>query len=145
MDITAIGIDIGSTNVKLYCLGNGHGDRFGVAAHEGNLAGTLARLFSELDIPGEPNGLRALATGTEGRHRLALPDVIAPVAVEAGLAELRLRPRAAVSMGGEDLVAYVLDPNGRISSTYSGNKCASGTGEFYRQQLSYLYTHLRSP
>ena len=38
-------------------------------------------------------------------------------------------------MGGEDLVVYVLNDRGRIVNTYSGNKCASGTGEFLRQQL----------
>jgi len=38
-------------------------------------------------------------------------------------------------MGGEDLVVYVLNDRGRMVNTYSGNKCASGTGEFFRQQL----------
>jgi predicted CoA-substrate-specific enzyme activase len=134
MDATKLGIDIGSTNVKV-CWITAGGQRHGVAAHEGNLTSALTRIFDDLRIPGQPNGLRALVTGTEGRHRLMVPDVIAPVAVERGLEVLGLRPRAVVSMGGEDLVLYVVSQNGRIVSTYSGNKCASGTGEFFRQQL----------
>jgi hypothetical protein len=40
-----------------------------------------------------------------------------------------------VSLGGEDLVVYLLDGRGRVQTTIAGNKCASGTGEFFRQQL----------
>ena len=47
----------------------------------------------------------------------------------------RLRPDAVVSMGGEDLVVYTVNAQGHIVNTYAGNKCASGTGEFLRQQL----------
>ena len=42
---------------------------------------------------------------------------------------------AVVSMGGEDLIVYSLD-HGKIVNSFSGNKCASGTGEFLKQQLS---------
>ncbi|GAB6392548.1 MAG: activator of 2-hydroxyglutaryl-CoA dehydratase [Treponematales bacterium] len=43
---------------------------------------------------------------------------------------------AVVSMGGEDLVVYRLDGAGKIVNSFSGNKCASGTGEFLKQQLA---------
>jgi predicted CoA-substrate-specific enzyme activase len=39
-------------------------------------------------------------------------------------------------MGGEDLVVYSLDKSGKIINNFSGNKCASGTGEFLKQQLA---------
>ncbi|MEK7705924.1 MAG: BadF/BadG/BcrA/BcrD ATPase family protein [Myxococcota bacterium] len=130
-----IGIDVGSTNVKIYCRGNGAGDRSAVAAHEGDLRGALTRLFADIDVACYPNGHRALATGTAGRHRLKLPEVIAPLAIEAGIRALCLTPRAVVSMGGEDMVVYVLDGHGKIVTSYSGNKCAAGSGEFFRQQL----------
>ena len=132
MESALLGIDVGSTNVKLCQLGGGD-DVFGVLAHEGNLEGAVSRLAAELGVGG--NGTRGVVTGAEGRHRLRLPEIIAPVAVERALAVLDLQPRAVVSMGGEDLVVYVLDAHGRIVSTYAGNKCASGTGEFFRQQL----------
>jgi len=127
-----IGIDIGSTTLKLCLVSQNDGVEHAILPHEGDLPGTLARLLDSLAIAAP---VRGMVTGTEGRHRIELPDVIAAVAIESGLDALRLEPRAVVSMGGEDLVVYVLDDRGRIVNTYSGNKCASGTGEFLRQQL----------
>ncbi len=43
---------------------------------------------------------------------------------------------ALVSLGGEDLVVYTIDKNNKIITSFSGNKCASGTGEFFKQQLA---------
>ncbi|MBN2494522.1 MAG: activase, partial [Deltaproteobacteria bacterium] len=134
MNDRSLGIDVGSTNLKLCLLSGDGGVQHAVLPHEGDLPGTLSRLTAELGANRMP-GLTGLATGTGGRHRIELPEVIAAVAIESGLDALRLRPRAVVSMGGEDLVVYVLDSRGRIVNTYSGNKCASGTGEFFRQQL----------
>ncbi len=132
---TTLGIDIGSTTLKLCQLTtNGGGATHAVLAHDGDLPGTLARLFERLGVEPGPE-YKGLVTGTEGRNRIKLPDVIAAVTIESGLQALDLKPRAVVSMGGEDLVVYVLDRQGRIVNTYSGNKCASGTGEFFRQQL----------
>src|SRR5512139_433457 len=129
----ALGIDIGSTTLKLCLLSQeGGGVEHAVLPHEGDLPGTLKRL---LDSLGAAPPLRGMVTGIEGRHRIRLPEVIAALAIESGLDALALKPRAVVSMGGEDLVVYVLNDRGRIVNTYSGNKCASGTGEFLRQQL----------
>jgi predicted CoA-substrate-specific enzyme activase len=131
-----LGIDIGSTNVKICTVdadGNVTGHR--IWAHEGDVGGALRHLLRDPGPGTAPGETRGAVTGTEGRHRVALPEVISPVAIERGLAVLDLRPRAVVSLGGEDLVVYVLDDGGRIVSTYAGNKCASGTGEFFRQQL----------
>jgi len=127
-----LGIDTGSTTLKVCVLSPDGGVEHAVLPHDGDLPGTLERLMSGLDVTAQ---MRALVTGTEGRHRLELPEVIAAVAIESGLLALGLAPRAVVSMGGEDLVVYVLNDRGRIVNTYSGNKCASGTGEFLRQQL----------
>ncbi len=134
----ALGIDIGSTTLKLCLLfGDGKAEH-AMLAHEGDLPGTLARLLEGLDL----TGAKGLVTGNEGRHRIALPEVIAAVAIEAGLQALDLRPDAVVSMGGEDLVVYTLDRQGHIVNTYAGNKCASGTGEFLRQQLGRMNMRL---
>jgi predicted CoA-substrate-specific enzyme activase len=129
---TTLGIDIGSTTLKLCLLSPGGSTSHAMLAHEGDLPGTLARLWDGLRPDAE---VRGMVTGTEGRNRIALPEVIAAVAVEAGLRALELEPDAVVSMGGEDLVVYTVDRRGHIVNTYSGNKCASGTGEFFRQQL----------
>ncbi len=128
-----LGIDIGSTNLKLCLLGSDGTVRPGVRAHAGDVAGAWDRLAHELDLAGATP--KTLVTGSEGRHRFNVPEVIAPVAAERGLEALGLKPRAVVSMGGEDLVVHLLDDSGHVVSTYAGNKCASGTGEFFRQQF----------
>jgi predicted CoA-substrate-specific enzyme activase len=45
---------------------------------------------------------------------------------------------AVVSLGAESFIAYGLDADGTIGSVESGNKCASGTGEFLVQQVGRL-------
>ena len=143
MTTKTLGIDIGSTSLKLCLLSDAPEDRVehAILAHEGHLAGTLTRLFEIIGL-GAAASVRGVVTGAEGRRRIALPDVITAVAIERALEALALRPRAVVSMGGEDLVVYVLDSRGRIVGTYAGNKCASGTGEFFRQQLGRMNLRL---
>jgi predicted CoA-substrate-specific enzyme activase len=127
-----LGIDIGSTTLKLCLVSQDNGAEHAILPHEGDIPGTLTRL---MDLLGAIRPLRGIVTGNEGRRRVELPEVIAAVAIESGLDAVKLKPRAVVSMGGEDLVVYVLNDRGRMVNTYSGNKCASGTGEFFRQQL----------
>lgn len=137
-----LGIDIGSTNVKMVSLDGNGGMIDGLLAHDGDVPGAIRQLMGDLKIKGG-NGTLALATGNEARRRLAVGEVIAAEAIEAGLRALSLKPRAVVSMGGEDLVLYGVDDNGRIINNWSGNKCASGTGEFYRQQLGRMNLDLK--
>ena len=42
---------------------------------------------------------------------------------------------AIVSAGATNFMVYLLDRHGHIARVYSGNKCASGTGEFFLQQI----------
>ncbi|HYA86007.1 MAG TPA: acyl-CoA dehydratase activase, partial [Nitrospirota bacterium] len=134
-----LGIDIGSTTLKLCLVSQDNGIEHAILPHEGDLPGTLTQLMDRL---GAVRPLRGIVTGNEGRHRVKLPEVISAVAIESGLDAVNLKPRAVVSMGGEDLVVYVLNDHGRIVNTYSGNKCASGTGEFFRQQLGRMNLRL---
>ncbi len=129
-----LGIDIGSVNVKVCLLDDDGTPRHAVVAHEGDLDAALKEAFGRIALlPGDL--LPAMATGGTGRSRLAVPDLIPPIAIEAALRSKGLRPRAVVSLGGEDMVVSVFDNAGRIQTSYAGNKCASGTGEFFRQQL----------
>jgi len=40
-----------------------------------------------------------------------------------------------VSAGGENFLVYILGKDGKIWAVRTGNKCASGTGEFFLQQI----------
>ncbi|MBW2576259.1 MAG: activase, partial [Deltaproteobacteria bacterium] len=50
---------------------------------------------------------------------------------------------AVVSAGGETFMVYVLNRLGQISNVLTGNKCASGTGEFFLQQLRRMNVSLK--
>ena len=104
-----------------------------VIPHEGNFQQALHRTLSSGQIP---PGTLTLVTGTEGRNLFAINSVIESICIEEALKRLKDPVLAVVSMGGEDLVVYTLGENNKILTTFSGSKCASGTGEFFRQQLA---------
>jgi predicted CoA-substrate-specific enzyme activase len=106
-----------------------------VHPHDGNPKKTLIHALDGLDLAGFD---RVAATGRKFRHVVRLSSIPEPQAVE--YAYQFTRPAhtscpAVVSAGGETFMAYVLDASGRISNVLTGNKCASGTGEFFLQQI----------
>ena len=111
-----------------------------VEQHEGNFLYTLNKILTSRHIPA---GVKALATGTEGRLLLNINSVIEPLCIEEALKNLNYDADALVSLGGEDLVVYAIDKNKRIITSFSGNKCASGTGEFFKQQLARMNMGLK--
>ena len=130
----SLGINIGSSNVKVTML-EGHSILWSkVEPHEGNFLYTLKEILSSQNIPAD---IPALATGTKGRHLLNINSVIEPLCIEEALKHLDYEVDAVVSLGGEDLVVYTIDNKSKkIITSFSGNKCASGTGEFFKQQLA---------
>lgn len=127
-----LGINIGSSSVKLVCLEEGKTLWSRVVPHEGNFLGVIKRELQDKCVDGET---RALVTGTEGRYLVKLPTLIEPICVEKAMEASGADVDAVVSMGGEDLIVYTLGKDGKIINNFSGNKCASGTGEFFKQQL----------
>ena len=135
----SLGINIGSSNVKAALLEENRILWSAVEPHEGNFLDTLKKIL--LSRPVSP-GIKTLATGTEGRHLLNINGAIEPLCIEEALKNLQYRVDALVSMGGEDLVVYTIDKANKIITSFSGNKCASGTGEFFRQQLARMNMRL---
>ena len=129
----SLGINVGSSNVKTVMLEDSNIVWSDVEPHEGNFLDTLNKILSTHELPKDIN---TLATGTEGRHLLNINSVIEPLCIEEALQKLNYSIDALVSMGGEDLVVYTIDQNNKIITSFSGNKCASGTGEFFKQQLA---------
>jgi predicted CoA-substrate-specific enzyme activase len=101
--------------------------------HEGDFSTAVRKLLRGGKVS---LGVPTLVTGNEGRFMFDATGTLEPLCVEAALRALNLSAVAVVSMGGEDLVVYSLDKNGKIINNFSGNKCASGTGEFLKQQLA---------
>jgi predicted CoA-substrate-specific enzyme activase len=104
--------------------------------HEGDFPSAIKKLLEDGKAQ---EGIPALATGNEGRFMFNVTGTLEPLCAEAALRALGPAGKgvdAIVSMGGEDLIVYRLDEAGKIVNSFSGNKCASGTGEFLKQQLA---------
>jgi predicted CoA-substrate-specific enzyme activase len=135
----SVGINIGSTSLKMVLFEyEGAAERgrpvwSAAVPHEGDIAAAVRKLLAEGNILA---GVPALVTGNEGRFMFDVSGTLEPLCVEAALRSLDLKADAVVSMGGEDLIVYSLDASGKIINNFSGNKCASGTGEFLKQQLA---------
>lgn len=90
---------------------------------------------------GQVDGLENLRIGVTGRKfrkLLSLSSISEPEAVELAYRQILLPDdpcRVIISVGGETFMVYHLNENGRIQNIHTGNKCASGTGEFFLQQL----------
>jgi predicted CoA-substrate-specific enzyme activase len=77
-------------------------------------------------------------TGRAFRSAVSLTTISEPQAIEYALRaafEGQIMPDALISAGGETQMLYKVGPHGAILSAQSGNKCASGTGEFFLQQI----------
>lgn len=104
-------------------------------SHEGNPRKALLDILGSMDLSSFD---RITATGRRFRHYINLSSISEPEAVE--YAYRFLKPEntacpAVISAGGETFMVYKLDRYGRIANVVTGNKCASGTGEFLLQQL----------
>ncbi|MDR2568956.1 MAG: acyl-CoA dehydratase activase [Oscillospiraceae bacterium] len=128
----ALGINIGSTSLKMVLVEHGKPIWNNAATHEGDFGTVAKKLLKDGNIP---TGISSLITGNEGRFMFNISGTLEPLCVEAAIRGLEIDANAVVGMGGEDLIVYSLD-SGKIVNSFSGNKCASGTGEFLKQQLA---------
>jgi len=133
------GICIGASNIKIIAGEVSEGVFESklkiVKPHDGNARKVLYDLLRDHVAP---NTLVAV-TGRKLKDQLELPQISEPEATEIALqqilAGLPEKVEAAASVGGENFMVYELDQSGRIVSVHTGNKCASGTGEFFLQQI----------
>lgn len=102
--------------------------------HEGNPHDCLLEVLGSLDCGKNP----ILITGRKFRNYVQLRSITEPEAAEYALRFVSNgndKFDALVSAGGETFMVYLLDPGYRITGISTGNKCASGTGEFFLQQI----------
>ena len=134
----SLGVNVGSASIKMVLAEEGLPVWSAYGIHEGDFKTAAKKLLEEGDIPA---GILTLVTGNEGRFMFEVAGTPEPLCVEAALQALKLNADAVVSMGGEDLIVYRL-AEGKIVNSFSGNKCASGTGEFFKQQLARMHMEL---
>ena len=97
--------------------------------HHGNPRKIIEEIFRE-EIPD-----KIVVTGRKLRKLLNITSIPEPEAVELAAEYLKLDTDIIISAGGENFIIYLLDKNRKISKCLTGNKCASGTGEFFLQQI----------
>jgi predicted CoA-substrate-specific enzyme activase len=136
----SLGICIGATTLSTVGLLANGDNRISttdilIEPHDGNPQKTLLKTLKELNIN---NYSRIAVTGRKFRHFVNLSSISEPEAVESALLHINGEAEhfnAIVSTGGETFMVYALGKDGRITSVQTGNKCASGTGEFFLQQI----------
>ncbi len=117
---------------------------FTLHTHEGNPKQTLLSIFEKQNIESYD---RIVATGRRYRNFVQLTSISEPEAVEYAYHFVKpseISSPAIVSAGGETTMVYVLNRMGRITNVLTGNKCASGTGEFFLQQLRRMNVSLET-
>lgn len=144
----SLGICAGASTISLVLLAT-NGDKTDILktitkSHEGDPAGAVLNALKEI---GPIDKTRIAVTGRKFRHLLALPTISEPQAIETALKFNALAAkgyRTLLSVGGETFMAYLLDADGKVETVHTGNKCASGTGEFLVQQLGRMGLDLKS-
>ena len=137
-----LGIDIGSTTVKIAILDESHQILFAdYERHFANIQETLASLLSKaIDKLGEMT-VHPVITGSGGlalANHLEVPFVQEVIAVSSSLQELAPKTDVAIELGGEDAKIIYFE-GGNIEQRMNGI-CAGGTGSFIDQMASLLQT-----
>ena len=103
--------------------------------HHGNSKKGLLEIIKEVDLN---NFDRICITGRKFRKNINLTSITEPEAIEYSLQSMLNKKKnynVLISAGGESILVYELDQNNTIKNVFTGNKCASGTGSFLKQQL----------
>lgn len=123
------------SNNQAKCDGKPRIVKYSLHPHEGDPKHTLLSAIKDVDLQSFD---RIGATGRRFRSFVNMASISEPEAVEYAYRYVKpegISCPAVVSAGGETFMVYVLDRFGQISNVLTGNKCASGTGEFFLQQL----------
>jgi predicted CoA-substrate-specific enzyme activase len=135
--VKSLGLCIGASTTKLAIVdGEGSVIRTEIAKHECNPGKTLTDLIGSLDIR---EYSYVTVTGRKLKELISLPSITEVEATELALKDYLRGTKetfdALVSLGSENFILYELEHIGRIINIRTGNKCASGTGDFFLQQI----------
>ena len=137
-----LGIDIGSTTVKIAILNDMHELLFSdYERHYANIRETLCTLLKkDYEKLGHLN-IHPMITGSGGltlANHLEVPFVQEVIAVATSLQELAPQTDVAIELGGEDAKIIYFE-GGNVEQRMNGI-CAGGTGSFIDQMASLIQT-----
>ncbi len=137
-DKTAAGACLGASTISFVKASKMGGEikveDFLVLPHNGD----PKRVFLENLKKFNPEKLPMAVTGRKFRKIVNLPNIPEPEAAEYAYESIKSGGsdfEAIASLGGETFLVYTLDKEGKIAGVISKNQCASGTGEFFLQQI----------
>ena len=140
MNSYTLGIDIGSTTVKIAILDKDENLLFAdYKRHFANIQETLADLLQEAWEEHGEMTLHPVITGSGGltlANHLGIPFVQEVIAVSSSLQKLAPQTDVAIELGGEDAKIIYFE-NGNVEQRMNGI-CAGGTGSFIDQMASLL-------
>ena len=138
----SLGIDIGSTTVKIAVLNDQQELLFAdYERHYANIQETLAALLGKAEEQLGEITVRPVITGSGGlalANHLEVPFVQEVIAVSSSLQTLASKTDVAIELGGEDAKIIYFE-GGNIEQRMNGI-CAGGTGSFIDQMASLLQT-----
>ncbi len=123
-----IGLCVGSSSVTVYS----ETIKLWIP-HNGDPIRTVREILERF-----PNEIQIAVTGRKLRKFFNAPKISEAEACQKAYDNLKDKygfHDAIVTAGGENFILYKLDDRGRITAVYTGSKCASGTGDFFVQQL----------
>ena len=137
-----LGIDIGSTTVKIAVLDEEHRILFSdYRRHFANIRETLSGLLQDAYHKLGNLTLHPMITGSGGltlANHLGVPFVQEVISVATALQELAPKTDVAIELGGEDAKIIYFE-NGNVEQRMNGI-CAGGTGSFIDQMASLIQT-----
>ncbi|MDE5950480.1 MAG: acyl-CoA dehydratase activase, partial [Acetatifactor sp.] len=138
-----LGIDIGSTTVKIAILDENHGILFSdYERHYANIRETLSSLLQKAYDKLGNALLHPMITGSGGltlANHLGVPFTQEVIAVATALKELAPKTDVAIELGGEDAKIIYFE-GGNVEQRMNGI-CAGGTGSFIDQMASLIQTN----
>ena len=137
-----LGIDIGSTTVKIAILDKEHTILFSdYRRHFANIQETLSDLLKEAVTELGDLKVSPMITGSGGltlANHLGVPFVQEVIAVSTALTDYAPQTDVAIELGGEDAKIIYFE-GGNVEQRMNGI-CAGGTGSFIDQMASLLQT-----
>ena len=137
-----LGIDIGSTTVKIALLNKDHELLFSdYKRHYANIRETLHDLLNDAYKKVGNVTVHPMITGSGGltlANHLKVPFVQEVIAVATSLKEIAPKTDVAIELGGEDAKIIYFE-GGNVEQRMNGI-CAGGTGSFIDQMASLLQT-----
>ena len=141
-ELHTLGIDIGSTTVKIAVLDSNNDVLFSdYERHFANIQETLSDLLGRAIYKLGQIKVSPMITGSGGltlAKHLGVPFVQEVVAVSTALQDYAPQTDVAIELGGEDAKIIYFE-NGNIEQRMNGI-CAGGTGSFIDQMASLLQT-----